>query len=117
MGVFYVSEIDKQISIYGDSNNVITNGMSKQFQKDLFLELSGYVKNRFKTEFKPFNNVYSPIGIGFHAVYDSVYKRILLTKIDYKPLADFIPYEYDNSWQVGKYVYNTVGNVFWDSTQ
>lgn len=91
-GHFYVSTDKNNINIYGDGNQIINNGKNAWFKENLPLTLEKYIRDTFLINFPASNNVSSLGGVGFHAVYDEAYKRVLLTKIDYKPLVEFVPY-------------------------
>lgn len=70
------------------------------------IDLSGFGSgmNRFFTEQLPFNisKAFPGIdidnhfkGIGLHGVYDSVYDRVIITKLDYVPKSSSVKYDYD----------------------
>jgi hypothetical protein len=106
-GIFYVSDVAKGIFMLGENSSSINNGISKWLSKNLSFNLLASYPDYIHS-----NNTYSKIGIGIHATYDHLYKRILLTKIDYKPLIEFTTYIPDDAGQVGEYCYDAEHGVF-----
>lgn len=111
-GVFYVSTFRNSINIFGQSNQVINSGINSWLTENIPLHMNQYVKDTFGLNFPHSNNVCPLNGVGFHATYDHLYKRILLTKIDYKPLIEFAKFIPDEIELVGEYCYDTESGLF-----
>lgn len=70
------------------TTNLSTVGMSRWLALNLPFELEAKVPN--------IDNHFN--GIGLHGVYDEVYHRLILTKLDYRPLKETIHYDSGKFW-------------------
>ena len=84
-GYFFVDRSSYKVFLMKDSLNEISNiGMESWFRTNLKFELEQY-------EFTRKCDLDNPIsGMGLHAIYDPKFKRILLTKREFKPTQTFI---------------------------
>jgi len=93
-GIAYVSEHDRKVVLYDNQATVISNaGMSKWFQNNLELQFPKYMKYTFGIDYPMSANTSFIQGVGIHSGYDSRFKRLLVTKIDFLPLET--PADYD----------------------
>ena len=79
------------------TDNLAIKGTESFFQKNLPFVISSFIKdvstdNHFK-------------NIGLHGVYDTQFKRLIITKLDYEPLNTSITYENDSFYLDGKKVF------------
>lgn len=110
IGIFYVSERNKSINLLGEGTKQIHNGLDTWFYNNLGSELSKYCYDKYGVPYLHYGN---PIkGSGIHAIYDAKFKRILLTKVDYKPLVNFLPYVQGDMSLVNQYAYDAERGIF-----
>jgi hypothetical protein len=91
VGLLIVNQIDNEIIIYNDKFDRISDkGNQRWFRNNLqdffanqFYQITGV---KFPNE----NNPANPYGIGIHSTYDKKYERILITKLDYLLLPQFV---------------------------
>jgi hypothetical protein len=78
-GYFFVDQRSKKVFLMTDQLKEISNlGMQNWFSKNLTFNLASYGMGNCAVD--------NPIaGIGLHAIYDPLYKRIILTKRDVEP--------------------------------
>ena len=83
-GYFFVDQSSRKVFLMTDNAQEISNlGMWHWFLDNLPYELESYGM--------PGNNFDNPIwGMGYHSIWDPMYKRIILTKRELKPTALFI---------------------------
>ena len=83
-GYFFVDSKSRKVFLMKDSLSEISKlGMSTWFQDNLNFVLEEHL-------FSPTCQLDNPIeGMGFHSIYDPEFKRIILTKRDYKILPHF----------------------------
>lgn len=110
IGIFYVSERNKSINLLGEGTKQIHNGLDTWFYNNLGSELSKYCYDNYGVPYVHYGNTVN--GSGLHAIYDAKFKRILLTKIDYKPIVDFLPYVQGDMSLVDKYAYDVETGKF-----
>jgi hypothetical protein len=82
-GYFFVDQRSKKVFLMTDQLKEISNlGMQNWFSKNLTFNLASYGMGNCAVD--------NPIaGIGLHAIYDPLYKRIILTKRDVEPTDAF----------------------------
>ena len=84
-GYFFIDAKSKKVFLMKDKLEEISQiGMEKWFRDNLDFKLVLYGFSSVCSIDNP------PLGIGLHATYDPKHKRILLTKKDLEPTADFI---------------------------
>jgi len=106
-GYFFVDAKSKKIFLMKDKLEEVSQlGLEKWFRDNLDFELVPY-------GFSDVCNIDNPIlGIGLHSIYDPKHKRILLTKNDLRPTADFI-----TGWEEVATVPNcTLGKIIFRSS-
>lgn len=109
-GVFIVSRTDKAIYMVTDKLNDISNGNSNWFKNNLNLELHNAIERNIGKEYVRESNPIDPENVGIHATYDRRFKRIIVTKVDYKPIDSFSLYS-DDSLPT-QFVYDHYHNIF-----
>ena len=70
----------------GDIGN---KGMKAWFETNMPINMYSQYRNIYGVEFPFIDNPANPIGAGYTAVFDSEYKRYIITKKDYKLIGDF----------------------------
>ena len=81
-GYFWVSERERKIFLFNDKLTEISNqGLRNWFENNLEFSLDPITISLLGTD-----NPSNPIGIGFTVSYDKRYRRIILSKKDYKPI-------------------------------
>lgn len=103
-GYFWVSERERKIFLFNDKLEEISNrGLRNWFENNLPFNLDPIIANTLGTD-----NPSNPIGVGFTVAYDKRYRRIILSKKDYKPIPDtgVVFNGLINQWQLGKEVVN-----------
>ena len=81
-GYFWVSERERKIFLFNDKLTEISNqGLRNWFENNLEFSLDPITISLLGTD-----NPSSPIGVGFTVSYDKRYRRIILSKKDYKPI-------------------------------
>jgi hypothetical protein len=98
-GYFCLDYKNKKVYLVTDKiNDIGRSGMSKWFRDNIPFGLEGYGIEDFDNPI---------VGIGFHAVWDEKYSRILLTKRDITPLPSFIA-----AFNAGQIRFNSVAGQF-----
>ena len=64
-------------------------GMKSWFESNMPISIYQQYKDIYGVDFPLIDNPANPIGAGYTAVFDSEYKRYILTKRDYKLIGDF----------------------------
>lgn len=96
-GVFFVSESEKKPYLYTEGASNIAVGNTAYFKNNLKSYLHIAIKDNAGIQYVDgYDNVFSQYMIGLHAAYDERFERILLTKVDYKPLRPFKLYTGSN---------------------
>lgn len=81
-GYFWVSERERKIFLFNDKLTEISNqGLRNWFENNLEFSLDPITISLLGTD-----NPSNPIGVGFTVSYDKRYRRIILSKKDYKPI-------------------------------
>lgn len=89
-GTIIIDDVRKSIYLFEqDLKDLAGFGMKRWFLDNMKLyyeEAFNELNDANETKFEWFSNPANPNGIGYHAVYDSEFKRVIITKRDYKPL-------------------------------
>ena len=98
-GYFCLDYNNKKVYLVTDKiTDIGRSGMSKWFRDNIPFGLEDYGIENFDNPI---------VGVGFHAVWDEKYNRILLTKRDIVPTTIFI-----NAWNAGNIRFNSVIGQF-----
>lgn len=88
-GYLYVSEIEKRIYLFQEQPVPISlKGVKDWSEEEIPLILNQQWLELFNTKYPLNDNPYNPLGIGFISTFDNKYNRYLITKKDYKILAE-----------------------------
>lgn len=105
-GYFFVDKKSRKVFLMRDQLvEISANGMENWFRENMPFTLERYGAT---------SNLDNPLaGVGFHSVWDSKYKRIILTKRDIVPSQEFIDNWIDNV-EVNS-LYDNAGTINYDS--
>jgi len=89
-GVIWPDEQQGHIYMQQEGPGDIGNkGMKSWFESNMPISIYQQYKDIYGIDFPLIDNPANPIGAGYTAVFDSEYKRYILTKRDYKLVEDF----------------------------
>ena len=89
-GVIWPDEQQGHIYMQQEGPGDIGNkGMKAWFEANMPINMYSQYRNIYGVEFPFIDNPANPVGAGYTAVFDSEYKRYILTKRDYKLVEDF----------------------------
>ena len=89
-GVIWPDEQQGHIYMQQEGPGDIGNkGMKSWFESNMPISIYKQYKDIYGVDFPLVDNPANPIGAGYTAVFDSEYKRYILTKRDYKLVEDF----------------------------
>ena len=89
---------------------ISNNGMRNYFENNLKLELDEQCKKFYNKEY-PFKSPTDILGIGYHMVYDTRHRRLILHKRDFK-IIDPDKYKLTDGGMVSNDIFNTPVNMF-----
>lgn len=88
-GTLFVNELERKIYLLGESPKVLNlEGIKNWSEEEIPLLLDIQWLQWFDTKYPLTNNPYNPNGIGFISIFDNKYNRFLITKKDFRILAD-----------------------------
>lgn len=110
-GAFFISETEGKAYLLSEGIKDLTVGNTSYFKNNLKSFLHRSIADNIGKEFvSEYDNVFSDNMVGIHSAYDERYDRIILTKIDYKPLKPFELYVGSNP--IGRFVYDDASKMF-----
>jgi len=92
------SRFNAQANYESPVKQISLKGMKNFFENNMSLEFNKAYKNKYGVDYPLYNQPSIKNGIGFHIGYDLRYKRLLITKIDYKPLSYTFPNKPPNNY-------------------
>lgn len=110
-GTFFVDSLSGKIFQMSEGLvEISNNGMRNYFENNLKLELDEQCKKFYNKEY-PFKSPTDILGIGYHMVYDTRHRRLILHKRDFK-IIDPDKYKLTDGGMVSNDIFNTPVNMF-----